>query len=135
MAGRPVSYRVWSAIFAAFSFLVSNAGLNTIIKVSVPVLSALYPIAIVLVVLSLVHGVFSSRFPRVYFWAVLLAGIVSIVNCCAELIALLGVSFGWLDALVGAIPFNDLQIGWLIPAFIGVVVGVADSLARDRRRA
>ena len=65
----------------------------------------------------------------------LLAGIVSIVNCCAELIALLGVSFGWLDALVGAIPFNDLQIGWLIPAFIGVVVGVADSLARDRRRA
>ena len=135
VAGRPVSYRVWSAIFAAFSFLVSNAGLNTIIKVSVPVLSALYPIAIVLVVLSLVHGVFSSRFPRVYFWAVLLAGIVSIVNCCAELIALLGVSFGWLDALVGAIPFNDLQIGWLIPAFIGVVVGVADSLARDRRRA
>ena len=115
--------------------MVSNAGLNTIIKVSVPVLSALYPIAIVLVVLSLVHGVFSSRFPRVYFWAVLLAGIVSIVNCCAELIALLGVSFGWLDALVGAIPFNDLQIGWLIPAFIGVVVGVADSLARDRRRA
>ena len=50
VAGRPVSYRVWSAIFAAFSFLVSNAGLNTIIKVSVPVLSALYPIAIVLVV-------------------------------------------------------------------------------------
>ena len=135
VAGRPVSYRVWSAIFAAFSFLVSNAGLNTIIKVSVPVLSALYPIAIVLVALSLVHGIFSSRFPRVYFWAVLLAGIVSIVNCCAELIALLGVSFGWLDALVGAIPFNDLQIGWLIPALIGTLIGVADSLARDRRRA
>lgn len=135
VAGRPVSYRVWSAIFAAFSFLVSNAGLNTIIKVSVPVLSALYPIAIVLVALSLVHGVFSSRFPRAYFWAVLLAGIVSIVNCCAELIALLGVSFGWMDALVGAIPFNDLQIGWLIPALVGTLIGVADSLARDRRRA
>ena len=45
VAGRRVSYRAWQALFTVFSFVVSNAGLSMIIKVSVPVLAALYPIA------------------------------------------------------------------------------------------
>ncbi|RDX23676.1 branched-chain amino acid transport system II carrier protein, partial [Bifidobacterium breve] len=71
------SYRTWQIIFTVFSFIVSNAGLSAIIKVSVPVLSALYPIAIVLVLLALTHKKLGTRFPRVYFWTVLLVGIAS----------------------------------------------------------
>ena len=72
-----MSYRTWQVIFTVFSFIVSNAGLSAIIKVSVPVLSALYPIAIVLVLLTLTHKSLGARFPRVYFWTVLLVGIAS----------------------------------------------------------
>ena len=36
VAGRRVSYRAWQALFTVFSFVVSNAGLSMIIKVSVP---------------------------------------------------------------------------------------------------
>ncbi|MDK6351106.1 branched-chain amino acid transport system II carrier protein, partial [Bifidobacterium scardovii] len=65
VAGRTPSYRTWQIIFTVFSFIVSNAGLSAIIKVSVPVLSALYPIAIVLVLLALTHQKLGTRFPRV----------------------------------------------------------------------
>lgn len=63
VAGRTLSYRTWQVIFTVFSFIVSNAGLSAIIKVSVPVLSALYPIAIVLVLLTLTHKVARRAIP------------------------------------------------------------------------
>lgn len=84
VAGRTLSYRTWQVIFTVFSFIVSNAGLSAIIKVSVPVLSALYPIAIVLVLLTLTHKSLGARFPRVYFWTVLLVGIASFATCISQ---------------------------------------------------
>ena len=67
VAGRTLSYRTWQVIFTVFSFIVSNAGLSAIIKVSVPVLSALYPIAIVLVLLTLTHKSLGARFLHLQF--------------------------------------------------------------------
>ncbi|MFR0309167.1 branched-chain amino acid transport system II carrier protein, partial [Escherichia coli] len=49
----PVSYRSVVIVFALFSLLVANQGLTQLISVSVPVLVGLYPLAIVLVALSL----------------------------------------------------------------------------------
>ena len=39
-------------MFALISLIISSAGLNKILAVSVPVLNAIYPIAIVLIVLA-----------------------------------------------------------------------------------
>ena len=99
VAGRTLSYRTWQVIFTVFSFIVSNAGLSAIIKVSVPVLSALYPIAIVLVLLTLTHKSLGARFPRVYFWTVLLVGIASFATCISSLVAVFGGSIGWLSPI------------------------------------
>ena len=130
VAGRHMNYRRWGAVFTVFSFVVSNAGLSMIIKVSVPVLSALYPIAIVLVALSMVDRVFSSRFPRVYFWTVLLTGIAAALHCVSSLVAVFGGSLPWLDVMLALLPFADAQLGWLCPALIGMIVGVIDSRVR-----
>lgn len=113
VAGRTLSYRTWQVIFTVFSFIVSNAGLSAIIKVSVPVLSALYPIAIVLVLLTLTHKSLGARFPRVYFWTVLLVGIASFATCISSLVAVFGGSIGWLDAAAGYAAFAA------IPARLG----------------
>lgn len=130
VAGRRVSYRAWSAIFAVFSFIVSNAGLSMIVTVSVPVLAALYPIAIVLVVLALVHRPFSGRFPHMYFWTVLLVGIVSAVDCLDQLITVFtGLTVAPLH-VVTLLPLYSAQLGWLLPAAIGLAIGVAVSLAK-----
>lgn len=134
VAGRRVGYRTWSAIFALFSFVVSNAGLSTIIAVSVPVLSALYPIAIVLVALSLTHRVFAARVPRVYFWTVLLVGAVGVVDCLDSLAALAGFAIPGVRDALALLPLADAELGWLAPAALGVAIGVGDSLLRRRAR-
>lgn len=48
----PLSYRTLVVILGLFSMLVSNLGLSHLIQVSVPVLTAIYPPCIVLVILS-----------------------------------------------------------------------------------
>lgn len=47
------SYHVWAVIFSILSFLIANLGLNAIIGWSMPVLMFLYPLAIVLILLTL----------------------------------------------------------------------------------
>lgn len=127
VAGRRMTYRTWSAIFAAFSFVVSNAGLAMIIKVSVPVLSALYPIAIVLVLLALTHRFLGSRFPRVYPWVVVLVGVVSVLDCIVSLAAVFGLAVPLLPDALTLLPLHAQQLGWLLPALVGVIGGIAHS--------
>ena len=133
VAGRRVTYRVWSAFFAAFSFVVSNAGLSTIIKAAVPVLSALYPIATALVLLALTHRVLGARFPRVYPWVVTLVGIVSVLDFIVSLADLAGLSVPWLAQTLDLLPLHAQQLGWLVPALVGVVAGMVHSAVLRRR--
>jgi LIVCS family branched-chain amino acid:cation transporter len=128
-----MTYRMWSTLFTLFSLLVSNIGLSMIIKVSLPVLSALYPVAIILVFLSLLHTVFSGKFPRVYFWTVLCVGIVSVAQCVASMAVVFGGGVSWLESALAVLPLDAFQLGWVVPAAIGAVVGVVDSLVRVRR--
>lgn len=131
VAGRRVSYRAWQALFTVFSFVVSNAGLSMIIKVSVPVLAALYPIAIVLVTLALTHRILAAHFPRVYFWMVLLVAIVSFATCLASIVTVFGGSLPWLEAILNMLPLQQFQLGWIIPALAGLLIGVLDSAAHS----
>ncbi|KFJ01205.1 branched-chain amino acid transporter [Bifidobacterium stellenboschense] len=132
VAGHGVSYRAWQVVFTVFSFVVSNAGLSAIIKVSVPVLSALYPLAIVLVLLALTHRIVGARFPRVYQWTILLVAIPSVATCVASLAVVFGSSLPWLDAALALLPLQEQQLGWLVPAAVGMIAGVVDSLVRRK---
>lgn len=48
----PLSYRTLVFMLGLFSMVVSNLGLSLLIKISIPVLTAIYPPCIALVVLS-----------------------------------------------------------------------------------
>ena len=61
------SYSVWAVIFCIVSFLIANLGLDSIIAWSMPVLMFLYPVAIVLVALTLT-GRFFGDSPVVLRW-------------------------------------------------------------------
>ncbi|MFQ9704850.1 MAG: branched-chain amino acid transport system II carrier protein [Enterocloster clostridioformis] len=73
-----IGYRVWVFLFALISLIISSAGLNKILAVSVPVLNAIYPIAIVLIVLAFL-GPLTRRWPAMYPAAILFTGAVSVV--------------------------------------------------------
>ena len=62
-----LSYRTWAMIFTLFSFIVSNMGLSTIIRYSIPVLMLIYPPAISLVLLAM-FGKYFHHDQKVYAW-------------------------------------------------------------------
>lgn len=120
---RPVSYRAWSVVFTLIAFIVSNAGLSTIINLAVPVLGALYPIAIVLIILTLLHRPFTSKFPRVYFWSVTFTAVVCIATCILQFIEMAGGHAPALEQILTMIPGYGSSLQWILPAFVGGVIG------------
>ena len=123
-----VSYPVWAAGFAVFSCAVSNIGLDAILAFSVPLLNALYPPAIVLVLFGMMHRA-CDRVPAVWPWAVGACCVVSVWTAVRD--AFFTGAWTWVDAL----PLADVGLGWTLPALAGAAVGVAVSLVLRRRGA
>ncbi|MCQ4305595.1 branched-chain amino acid transport system II carrier protein [Stutzerimonas frequens] len=114
----PVSYRAVVIVFALFSLLVANQGLTQLISVSVPVLVGLYPLAIVLVALSLLDRFWLSA-PRVFVPVMAVTLVFGVVDGLAA--AGLG---GWVPPLFSQLPLADQSMGWLVPVLLMLVLAV-----------
>ena len=121
-------YRVWAVFFAVVSMLISNIGLNQILKVSVPVLGAIYPVAIVLIALAFAHP-FIGRFTLIYPVSILLTGVVSVLASLDGL----GVALPGMEAL-RMLPFYGDSLGWVLPAIVGVILGIILSAVTGKNR-
>ena len=104
-----LSYRQWVLGIAGFSFIICNQGLNVILSISVPVLNAIYPISIMLIVLGLCDR-WIQKIPYVYPSTITAVGAVSIIYAVEEA----GVSFGAVGNILHAIPLYSLGLGWVI---------------------
>ena len=123
-----VPYRVWAIGFAAFSCVISNFGLDAILAFSVPLLNALYPVAIVLVIGGMAHRVLDA-YPLTWPVTVGLVGVSSVVVSLRDAFAP-GV---WV--IFDALPFADMGLGWVLLAVVGIALGVClSALGKMRRR-
>ena len=112
-----LSYRSWAVLFAAVSMVLANAGLTQILTFSVPVLNIIYPVAIVLILLSFAPGPLQKR-PKLYPCVILLTGIASVLLELRRLMKLpILECLSWL-------PLESLSLGWVAPALIGMLIGV-----------
>ena len=84
--------------------LIANLGLADILRLSVPVLNALYPVAIVLITLSFVPGLEQRR--RVY---PLCIGCTAVQSIAAAL------PLGPLSALANACRWRRWALAWVLP--------------------
>ena len=109
-----VPYPAFAGFFAAASMLISNLGLADILRLSVPVLNALYPVAILLICLSFVPGL-EQRHPLVY---PLCIGCTALQSVAAAL------PLGPLSALAKALPLGAVGFGWVLPAAVGLLAGM-----------
>lgn len=116
-----ISYKKLLIGAILFSFAASNIGLTELIRISVPFLVALYPIFIVLVLISL----FDERIRgnnRIYRFSIGLTLPFSILDGLqAANVPLAGIH----DFLVQYLPLYTVNLGWLLPAIVGVIAGVA----------
>ncbi|SDG26390.1 branched-chain amino acid:cation transporter, LIVCS family [Pseudomonas benzenivorans] len=119
----PLSYRLVVLGFGVFSLLVANQGLTQLISVSVPVLVGLYPLAIVLVALSLLDGLWLSS-PRVFIPVMAVTLVFGLVDGFAAA----GFS-QWAPRSFGELPLAGQGLGWLVPALATLLlVAVLDRL-------
>ncbi|MEH7883522.1 branched-chain amino acid transport system II carrier protein [Bacillus sp. JJ1609] len=115
-----VSYKTFTLGITVISLLIANLGLNQIISISVPVLIVLYPITIVLVVLSFLDRLLNGS-RGVYVGAVFAAGMVSVIDGLKSF----GIESEALASTLKSLPLYAEGLGWLLPALIGGLAGWA----------
>lgn len=122
-----VSYKMFVLVLCFVSFTIANFGLNNIIQFAVPVLMFLYPLAIVLILLTLLSPLFGHK-QSVYAASMLLTFFVSFFDGYSALAASLpnltssffnSVKAFYMDYL----PLYEIGLGWIIPALIGAAIG------------
>ena len=115
-----ISYRKWVYIIVVFSFLICNLGLNAILSISIPVLNAIYPVSIVLILLGLSHNLWkNNRFA--YPFAVTATACVSVVYALETA----GVPLGFLGNVCRKLPLYDMGFCWVSVALAALAASIA----------
>lgn len=114
-----LSYRTVVVVVSLFSLLVANLGLTQLISISVPVLVGLYPLAIVLVLLSLADGLWLHA-PRVFMPVMAMTLVFGVAE---------GLAAAGFDAVVpgflARLPLAEHSLGWLLPVGLTLLLSVA----------
>ena len=119
-----IPYRTWAIGFTIVSFLIANFGLSAIISWSIPVLMLIYPPAITLVILALsgkVHG----HDMYVYRWTLAFVWPAAFLDFWKALpYDLIPSLTDWVTSISGMLPFSEISLGWLLPAMVGLCIGM-----------
>nr|WP_277756051.1 branched-chain amino acid transport system II carrier protein [Vibrio parahaemolyticus] len=107
-----LSYKQWVLINGAVCALVANVGLAQLISLSVPVLFALYPVAIALVALTFVRSKLPN--PRFAYRAVLL---VSLLFALVDAAKVAGLDVSAFNVL----PLFEVGMGWVLPTLAAII--------------
>ena len=123
-------YRQWVIAITVFSFLVCNLGLNAILSLSIPVLDAIYPVSIVLILMGLSHQVWASNR---YVYPMVVTG----VSCISVIYALdnAGVPLGFLSDLCHSLPLYDAGFCWVSAALVMLILSFAVNAVMNSRSA
>ena len=121
-----ISYKMFVFIFTTFCFIVANFGLENIIKYSIPVLMLLYPLAIVLMLLTFLSPLFNHS-QLVYVSATIVTLMVSMIHGLETLCKSLKIDyFDWLAPIISlyekALPFYNDGLGWLLPVIVVILI-------------
>ncbi|MFD2446349.1 branched-chain amino acid transport system II carrier protein [Bacillus sp. CGMCC 1.16607] len=113
-----ITYRNLVFILSIFSLIIANIGLTQLINISLPVLIMIYPIAIVLIILSYFHNFFHG-YSTVYIFALIPTGFISLIDGLKTA----GIPTKFMINILSDLPFYSEGIGWVVPAIIGTGVG------------
>lgn len=127
MFPKSISYKKYTIIFTVVSFIIANFGLNNIIQLSLPALMYLYPLAITLIILSLLTP-FIHEQKDIYRWTTGLTAIAAFFDLCRALPKSMQANL-IIKKLISIahmyLPGFDYGFGWILPAFCGFLIGLA----------
>jgi LIVCS family branched-chain amino acid:cation transporter len=112
-------YKLLVFILIGFSLLISNLGLTKLIAFSVPVLSAIYPPAIVVIMMS-------------FFWkywnkpSTVVSSVTAVAFLFGIIEALKAAGFSeQLPQFINNLPLNEQNLAWLLPSLVVLVIAIA----------
>lgn len=125
-----ISYRHFVHLFSLISMLIANVGLTSIIKISVPVLMFLYPLAITLVMLAFLSPLFHHKKVVYQFTTgfTLIIAVIEGLKASSAVISKNPVIYNITSFFDSVLPFSDVNMGWILPAIAGLVIGWGLSL-------
>ncbi|ENK1243904.1 branched-chain amino acid transport system II carrier protein [Clostridium sporogenes] len=113
-----VSYNTFAIIISVVSALLGTGGVEKIVKFAVPVLQILYPIVIVLIVITLLGKlVKNNNIVKITVYTTLIVSVIDTINI------LTNGSVSFIKSLLGIIPLSNVGFSWLIPAIIAFIIG------------
>jgi len=123
-----IKYKTWAIAWCVIGFGVANFGLTTIIKGSIPVLVAIYPISIMLIILSLINPWIDSS-KLIYRACVYVCVVEGVING----LDILGISVPLVTSFVKMMPFYDSMLGWIVPSTLTFAVTYVLHLIFEKR--
>lgn len=113
------NYKMVVTAVTLIGFTLSNVGLNQILKVSVPFLVTVYPLTIVLILLTFVNRYFKNT-RVVYGSAMLFTGVFAVMGGLSAF----GLDLGPVQAVREFLPFASVGLEWVVPAVVGTLFGM-----------
>ena len=113
LTNNKVSYTKVVILTVAFSYIVSNFGISTIISIAAPILNLLYPVVLVMIVLNFFGKHIKNN--NIYIFAAAFA----LVASAAEVLCGFGLPLHFVENL----PLGSFQCGWVVPAIVGGIIG------------
>ncbi|MDU5261825.1 MAG: branched-chain amino acid transport system II carrier protein [Clostridium celatum] len=104
-----LSYKVNAIVISLISYVIACQGVDKIVKLSVPILNVLYPVAITIIVVTMLNKFITN------IVAIRLAVYVSLV--C-------GFLFSFFGTALNALPLASVGFGWVIPTMLALVIGL-----------
>ena len=113
VSNKKLKYSHIVTFICVFSAIASNLGVDRIIAIAGPILTVIYPVSILLVVMS----TFSKYFikPAVFKGAAYATLLISFLNVADSL--------GFTIEFIHHLPLNSLGFNWVVPAIIGGLLG------------
>ena len=115
-----ISYKGWVIISTAVSALIANVGLNALLAITIPALLIIYPIAIALIVVSLLRDQLANP-AKVMTFVMIPVGIISTLE------GLQAAGVGFIEPaanMLTALPLKEEGLVWLLPGLLGGVVAM-----------
>ncbi len=124
------TYQQWVYIIVGISFLICNLGLNAILSISVPILNAIYPMSIVLIMMGISHELWQNN-RYVYPLTITATGCVSVIYALDTI----GVPLGFLGDLFHSLPLYSLGFSWVSVAVAAILVSLMLNCIAKRKYA
>ncbi|MFH1729545.1 MAG: branched-chain amino acid transport system II carrier protein [Pseudomonadota bacterium] len=126
MTNNKLSYRNICFIVSGISLFISNAGVELIIKFAVPPLVTLYPVVMVLVIMT----IFNKHLKDRPLWIATTLG--AFIFGLLETAMALGINKQVLTQVYSALPLSNYGLGWILPCVFFGIIGSTFNVYRKK---